>query len=262
MEFKKIDFISNDPIKNHNWNEPKDNNPNGFKLFMKSAFIGPPRSGKTLSAINLTKYLQDNNLIKEIFLLSPSIENNPFHILDIEESHKFYDLDNVENDLQLIINYMKDKVNRWRDIKENMTKKEYNKHYQKILKLYRYHLKKLKKDNFNELIRFDNDNKDDELNLTDEDYEILGDNKLKDIPFFYTEGPSFLIILDDVLGSKIISNKKKNPLNTLIANHRHLRANIFIFIQSFTNGIPRNIRRILAHYFLFKFTDNRNTKFL
>ena len=142
MEFKKIDFISNDPIKNHNWNEPKDNNPNGFKLFMKSAFIGPPRSGKTLSAINLTKYLYDNNLIKEIFLLSPSIENNPFHILDIEESHKFYDLDNAKNDLQLIVNNMKDKVNRWRDIKENMTKKEYNKHYQKILKLYRYHLKK------------------------------------------------------------------------------------------------------------------------
>ena len=131
MGFKKIDFISND----HNWNEPKDNNPNGFKLFMKGAFIGPPRSGKTLSAINLTKYLQDSNLIKEIFLLSPSIENNPFHILGIEKSHKFYDLDNVENDLQLIINYMKDRVNIWRDIKENMTKKEYNKHYQKNIKI-------------------------------------------------------------------------------------------------------------------------------
>ena len=123
MEFKRINFIDNKPINNHNWNELKDNNPNGFKLFMKGAFIGPLRSDKTSTCINLAKYLQDNNLIKEIFLLAPSIENNPFHILDIEESHKFYDLDNVENDLQLIINYMKDKVNRWGYIKTNMTKK-------------------------------------------------------------------------------------------------------------------------------------------
>ena len=107
---------------------------------------------------------------------------------------------------------MKDKINKWRDFKENMTKREYNKHYQNILKLYRYNLKKLKKNNFNELIRFDNKDEYFEINLTNEDYEILGENKLKDIPFFYSEGPSFLIILDDVLGSKIISNKRKNPI--------------------------------------------------
>ena len=134
MEFRYINFIDNKPINNHNWNEPKDINPNGFKLFMKGAFIGPPRSGKTLTCINLTKYLYDNNLVREIFLLSPSIENNPFHILDIEESHKFYDLDNVNNDLRLIIKYMKDKINRWKEIKENLTKKQYNKYYHKVLK--------------------------------------------------------------------------------------------------------------------------------
>ena len=134
MEFRHINFIDNKPINNHNWNEPKDNNPNGFKLFMKGAFIGPPRSGKTLTCINLTKYLQDNNLIREIFLLSPSIKNNQFHILDIEESHKFHDLDNVDNDLRLIIKYMKDKINRWKEIKEKLTKKQYNKFIKKYLK--------------------------------------------------------------------------------------------------------------------------------
>ena len=84
---------------------------------------------------------------------------------------------------------------------------------------------------------------------------ILGDNKLKSTPFFYDEGPSFLIILDDILGSNVISNKKQNPLNQLIANHRHLRASIFLLIQSFSSGIPINIRSILSQYFLFKFTD-------
>ena len=47
----------------------------------------------------------------------------------------------------------------------------------------------MKKDNFNELIRFGNNCDDDkELNLTDEDYEILSDNKLSSEPFFYSEG--------------------------------------------------------------------------
>ena len=55
MEFKRIHFIDNKPINNHNWNEPKNINPNGFKLFMKGAFIGPQRSGKTLTCINLTR---------------------------------------------------------------------------------------------------------------------------------------------------------------------------------------------------------------
>ena len=134
-------------------------------------------------------------------------------------------------------------------------KKQYNKHYNNILMIYKHNLKKMKKANINELIRFDNDNDNNELNLTDDDYEILGDNKLKNTPFFYTEGPSFLIILDDILGSNVISNKKQNPLNQLIANHRNLRANVLLLIQSFSSGIPRNIRRILSQYFLFKFTD-------
>ena len=44
---------------------------------MTSAFIGPPRSGRTLTAINLSKYLLEKNLISEIILISPTFENNP-----------------------------------------------------------------------------------------------------------------------------------------------------------------------------------------
>ena len=52
MEIQKINFINNIPVKNHHFHEPQDKNKYGFKLFMTSAFIGPPRSGKTLTAIN------------------------------------------------------------------------------------------------------------------------------------------------------------------------------------------------------------------
>ena len=48
MEIQKINFINNIPVKNHHFYEPQDKNKYGFKLFMTSAFIGPPRSGKTL----------------------------------------------------------------------------------------------------------------------------------------------------------------------------------------------------------------------
>ena len=38
MNTEKINFINNTPIKNHNFNEPKDNNKYGFKLYMTAAF--------------------------------------------------------------------------------------------------------------------------------------------------------------------------------------------------------------------------------
>ena len=46
MEKQKKIFINNIPVKNHHFYEPQDINKYGFKLFMTSAFIGPPRSGK------------------------------------------------------------------------------------------------------------------------------------------------------------------------------------------------------------------------
>ena len=56
MEIQKINFINNIPVKNHHFHDLQDKTKYGFKLFMTSAFIGPPRSGKTLTAINLSKY--------------------------------------------------------------------------------------------------------------------------------------------------------------------------------------------------------------
>ena len=43
MEIQKINFINNIPVKNHHFHEHQDKNKYGFKLFMTSAFIGPPR---------------------------------------------------------------------------------------------------------------------------------------------------------------------------------------------------------------------------
>jgi hypothetical protein len=253
MEIRHVDFIDNKPIKNHSFYEPEDVNKYGFKFFQVSAFIGPMHSGKSLAIINLVKYLEDNNLTSEVFLLSPTIENNPFHVLDIPQDNIFYDLNNVQDDLQKIINYMKSKIQRWKQIKENMTKKQYNNRYEDVLKIYNKNLKKNNKKKYINVIFEDNNDDDDEL--LDEDFEMLEDNKLLDEPFYYKNGPVFTIILDDILGSQVISNKKSNVLNKLIANHRHLRCNIYMAIQTFTNGIPKSLRRIIKQYYLWKFND-------
>ena len=196
MNTKKIKFIDNIPIKGHKFHEPLDNNPNGFKLFMTAAFIGPPRSGKTLSCINLAKYLQANKLITEIILISDTQDNNPFHVLNIKEENKITDLDDIENQLYNINEYCKEQVDKWKKMKKEISEKKYNKYYKKIYKLYKYN------NRHPELID------DDELLLNDNDYEILQNNNYDKEPFYYKVGPSFLIIADDINGSDVITDKK------------------------------------------------------
>ena len=244
MYSKKINFIDNIPIKGHKFHEPSDMNPNGFKLFMTSAFIGPPRSGKTLSCINLAKYLQANNLVTEIILISPTQDNNPFHVLDIKDENKITDLDDVETQLYNINEYCKDKVKKWKDMKKSISEKKYNEYYRTIYKLFKYNKR------HPDLIEDDED-----LMLTDEDYEILEDNHYNKESFYYKVGPSFLIIADDINGSDVITEKKKHPLLQIVSNHRHNHINLFVLIQSYTNGLPPKIRRLLKQFFLYKFTD-------
>ena len=248
MLTKKIKFIDNMPIHGHKFHEPQDTNPNGFKLFMTSAFIGPPRSGKTLSCINLSKYLQDNNLITEIILISPTSDNNPFHVLNIPEENIISSLEDVENELYRINNYCRNKVEKWKNMKKSITEKKYNDYYNKILKLFKYTNK------HPELIY-----EDDELMLNDEDLEILEDNKFLKRPFYYKVGPSFLLICDDINGSAVISDKKMNPMTQIISNqHNHI--NLFLLIQNYTKGIPPNVRRLIKQYFLYKFNDVNEIK--
>lgn len=248
MHTRKIKFIDNIPIRGHHFHEPQDHNPNGFKLFMTSAFIGPPRSGKTLSCINLSKYLLDNNLVTEIILISPTSDNNPFHVLDIPEENKITTLENIEDDLFKINEYCKDKVDKWKNMKKSISEKKYNDYYQKIYKIYKYNLK------HPELID------DDELILNDEDGEILEDNKYQKHAFYYKVGPSFLLICDDINGSSVISDKKTNPLTQIVSNHRHNHINLFLLIQNYTKGLPANVRRLIKQYFLYKFNDMKEIR--
>ena len=167
MNVKKIKFMNDIELKSKKFPTPEDKNENGFKMFMLALFIGPPGRGKTYACIKLAKYLQKNNLINEIILISSTQENNPFYNLDIPEENKIRDLGNVEDDLLSIINYCNMRVEKWRNMRKDYSEKQYNEIYKKILKLYKR----------NELKKKKSENIESDEELDEEDYEMLEDNK-------------------------------------------------------------------------------------
>ena len=255
--FNKINFFDNKPLK-HKFNRPTDSNKYGFNLFTVAAFIGGMNSGKSTAMINLAKYFEDNKLITEIILVSPTIYSNGWNELKILDENK-YDLNeiNIDETLTYLMDYMKIKTQQWQDTRNNMTEEEYNAHYKKIYKIYK---KYLRSNDNNQIIRFEDEDEEHKDHLNALDFEMLEDNNLESKAYYYKHGPSFLLIFDDILGSGVISNKKTNLLNKIIANHRHLRANIFLALQSYTNGIPKNIRRIIKMFIIFKYSDTSEIK--
>ena len=89
MKKIKINFIDENIIKNNNFSCHVDENKYFFKLYMSCAFVGKMNSGKSHTAIKLAKYLQDNKLITEIFIISPTIQSNPFEILNIPIENQY-----------------------------------------------------------------------------------------------------------------------------------------------------------------------------
>lgn len=251
MEVKHINFIDT-KIKKGVFSEHNDPNINGFKMYMTSCFIAPPRSGKTTSAIQLCKYLQDNKLVTDIYLLSPTIESNikAFKDLNIPEENMFDDLERSNEILTNIESISKIQVEEWKKTRKTMTEKEYNKQYKYIYNIYKSQLKNYKE---RKSINYD-DEDDDEYTLDDEDFQMLEDNKYEPEPFYYQYGNSTLIICDDILGSNIVSKKTNNKLNKLICNHRHNHINIFILSQYY-KAIPKTVRSNIKQFFLWKIQD-------
>lgn len=261
MTSKKINFIEIKPS-NNDFNEVKDTTNQGFKYYMVGLFCGKMRCGKTTSIISLCQHLQNNNLTSEIILMSSTVYNNPWsQALHIKEENIYSDLNNFNEDADNIMTSLKEKINIWKQIKEEMTFKEFKKYYKQLYLLFEHSLKKddeNNKDGINIVYTdggFD-DEEQEELKLNDEEYEILENNNFfKDCTNYYKYGPSFTLILDDILSSPILSRKADNRLNKLISNHRHFHLNILIASQTYTQGVPKSLRRIIKQFFLWKFSD-------
>lgn len=218
--------IKNEPIKVKKPEPPKTSK-DMFKLHFLSAFIGNRNSGKTNSAILLSKKLQDEKSIDRIFIISPTYHNNPiFSVLNIDEDDIYTDLENVFGALDEI----QDKV--------HLEKQSYDDYHD-----YKKIIEKL-------IIKGENA-------LTFREISLLELNDYK-LPFNKYGGkkPGLLLIIDDASHSKIFKSGR-NPFINLALRHRHLHSigiSIMLLVQNWV-GITKTIRQNLNLIFLYKTHD-------
>ena len=234
MKIKKIDYIENTPVPGIKKITPKHCNLN---LFLCMAIIGGRNKSKTNCCINLIKDLQKQKCVDDIYLVSPTIKNNPFHHLKVKDDHQY---DTNKRDINEILNEIEkkaeDRLNIWKDLKER-PKKEFNKIYKKLYKAFE-------------------DKKDSDI--TEDGAKLLEYSDFKKRSDFYDKIPSCCVVLDDIV--QHLSNSKHDKITDFTLNGRHKNMNVFTLSQCFCNGILLFLRSNMEQYILFKFRDNKVLK--
>jgi hypothetical protein len=208
-------------------------------FFWNALFIGSRGQGKTYSCSLLIKHYEKNIILdeeenqKEIrtFLISPTIEANEvftsLRSLDMEnDSYSEYTDETLENIIK--------------DIKQ--TKKE-----SEDCMLYIQAFKKYSKLKDEEIYKLDN-----------EDLHILAakdfqhPSELEKIRFEFP--PINIIILDDLLGSSCMSNKKNNYFQKQFIQNRHNQICYCVLVQA-VKSIPKPIHLNSSVYWIGKFAN-------
>jgi hypothetical protein len=97
--------------------------------------------------------------------------------------------------------------------------------------------------------------KDDEL-LALYSYDFEVDGKVRNM---YKHGrPSFLMVFDDLVGEKLVySTHGTNLVSKFALRHRHYNCTMIFLSQSWSNGVPRQIRHNLSLALFFKVNSLR-----
>ena len=204
---------------------------------------GAKGSGKTISIVNLVKKLE----FDRIFLISPTAKSNHsiLSMINIDEDDMYEDTE----DLTII----DDIISR---VEEEG--REYDEYHEKMKE-------------YNEFIKNSNNN---DYHLIDDDTidKFMDDNNNFLKPEHYLNGrrPKIALILDDILGSYLMS-KGIRKVNNLAIKHRHISPvksegggaigiSTFFLTQTFrcqTGGISKPIRSNCNSLIIFK-TKNEN----
>lgn len=238
--------IKNEGLKNKKKFVPIDPNDN-IRLYFTMLMCSPRGLGKTNSAINIMKYMQDNKLIvkKGIYIITTTFDNNNFEdYLDLDENNLFtniHDTQDLNDALNIIDEEVSEKVGKWKEIRNKYILSEYNKLYKHAYKKYMY----------NEINKNNSDNEEDKL--TEEETQLLEDNEYKLKQTYYDTIPSFILLLDDIQG--IMCEAKKSPLTQIIIRHRHKHLNIIVLTQTLKNALPKACRANIVYYSMWHFND-------
>ena len=204
---------------------------------------GAKGSGKTISIVNLVKKLE----FDRIFLISPTAKSNHsiLSMINIDEDDMYEDTE----DLTIIDNIIS---------KVEEEGREYDEYHEKMKE-------------YNEFIKNSNNN---DYHLIDDDTidKFMDDNNNFLKPEHYLNGrrPKVALILDDILGSYLMS-KGIRKVNNLAIKHRHISpvksegggaigVSTFFLTQTFrcqTGGISKPIRSNCNSLIIFK-TKNEN----
>ena len=68
-----------------------------------------------------------------------------------------------------------------------------------------------------------------------------------------------LIIFDDLVGSSLFSNAKKNPFKILNSNHRHYSASLLMVTQAYKE-IPKTVRTNFTGIIVFRIPSEKETE--
>ena len=116
--------IKNSEIKNKKKFVPIDENDN-LKLFFTMSLLAPRGFGKTNSAINILKYMQENNLVNDdgTYIITTTFDNNNFEsYLKLYNENIFTNINNTEDlniALKIIDKEISDKVKKWKEHVKN-----------------------------------------------------------------------------------------------------------------------------------------------
>lgn len=195
-----------------------------FPIHTMIAFNGHTGQGKTNACINLAKAYFDGGYFTEVYLITPTIENNQkFFELPLKLENVYQDINAVEANLESIktkIKALYDEYIFWLD---------YSIAYKKWEKGLDISVA--------------------ELNLLERmDYE-KPETPRRPVP---------LLICDDLSHSPIYSPSRSNPFLNLTFYHRHcvegIGISIFMLVQSF-KAIPRALRQNISVFCVFRTID-------
>lgn len=208
--------------------------------FLAGVF-GSRGAGKTTSMINLVRAYQRpccTPVWDHIIVFTPTASKDPkYKALEEQLSTKDTKMELIEDftlgKFQELITYMD------RETKSYEVKKTASQAY-----------KKWKEKNM-DVTKL----KDDEL-LALYSYDFEVDGKVRNM---YKHGrPSFLMVFDDLVGEKLVySTHGTNLVSKFALRHRHYNCTMIFLSQSWSNGVPRQIRHNLSLAIFFKVNSLR-----
>lgn len=211
---------------------PNDLPPIGAGKYHAALFIGAMGGGKTTALLTLLRAYASTGSYDYIWYVSRTVDYDK-KVLDVLSGIRDLKTETFGDDFSLGAI-----ISRIKDIDE-----EYKKH---LLYVKAWHVfQRTPEDRLDSI-------PEDQMRLLEDGGFMPPDPKL-----FPRGAPIHALVLDDMLGHSVLSTKNSSPLNKLLAIHRHLRVNIYIGLQAFSQSLSPALRAAMNMFCLWRCKSER-----